>query len=304
MALASDGSLLERLLAVERDHEGLCPEASRAEVVREQIRDLTATLRTRFERVVEPDGAPLKTAGSRAERAVQALNRSIFEDFGMRPSRDVQDSCNLLLTSVLKRKQGYCVGVAALYLVLAETLELPIRAVATPSHIFLRYDDGKTRINIETFQGGAALPDEQYVVEQKIAPVSIRRGVFLRGLTDDEFIAHVRNNLGVVHSHQENYTRAAREYEAALRLHRDFPAAWYNRAKDLQRQGDYAPAIRCFSKALRLHPNDVWALNNRGLAYREIGRRDKARRDYEAALAIDPDFELARRNLEHVSGTE
>jgi tetratricopeptide (TPR) repeat protein len=136
------------------------------------------------------------------------------------------------------------------------------------------------------------------MTEQRIAPSSIRRGVFMRPLSHDEFVAQVLNNLGVVYSERGDFPRAARAYGEALRLAPDLPAAWYNRGKDLQRQGDNGRAIRCFSKALRLHPNDVWALNNRGLAYVAVGKPDKARRDFEEALGIDPGFDLALRGLE------
>src|SRR5713101_9023255 len=86
---------------------------------------------------------------------------------------------------------------------LAERLNLPIYAVATPSHVFLRYDDGSTRINIETLQGGASVPDDQYIREQKIPEESIRCGIFLRNLTTDELLAQVHNNLGVIYSERK-----------------------------------------------------------------------------------------------------
>ena len=229
-----------------------------------------------------------------------ALNRIIFGQLGMRASADLKDPCNLLPSRVLERKQGYCVGIAALYLLLAEKLNLPIYAVATPSHVFLRYDDGGTRINIETLQGGANVPDEQYIREQRIPEKSIRRGIFMRNLTADEFMAQVRNNLGVVYSERKDYEAAAREYEAALDLDPRLPEACYNFGSDLLRQGAYRQAARRFSRSLRLYPTDVWALNNRGLAYLKLGNRKKARRDLEAALAVDPGFEQAKRNLEEI----
>jgi regulator of sirC expression with transglutaminase-like and TPR domain len=89
---------------------------------------------------------------------IEVLNRLLYGRLGIGASEDLKDPCNLLPSSVLARRQGNCVGIAALYLVLAERLELPIYAVATPSHVFLRYDDGRTRINIETLQGGATSP--------------------------------------------------------------------------------------------------------------------------------------------------
>jgi tetratricopeptide (TPR) repeat protein len=197
----------------------------------------------------------------------------------------------------LERKQGYCVGIASLYLLVAERLNLPIFAAATPSHVFLRYDDGTSRINIETLQQGVSIPDDQYIREQKIPEKSIRRGVFMRNLTTGEFLAQVHNNLGVVFSEKKEFDKAAPEYERALDLDPQLPAAHYNYANDLLRLGKYRRAARLFSKSLRLYPTDVWALNNRGLAYLKTGKRDRARRDFEAALGIDPQFAPARRNL-------
>jgi len=240
-------------------------------------------------------------ASADGDARVRALNDFVFKTLAIQPSRDLHDPCNLLPSAVLERKQGYCVGIAALYLALAQELDVPICAVSTPSHVFLRYDDGTTRINIETFNRGAPVADEQYIQEQRIAPLSIQKGVFLRNLSDDEFLAIVNGNLGVVYSHRQDYLAAAREYERALQLNRHFPAAWYNWGNDLLVPGEYPKAIRMFTKALKLHPNDVWALNNRGMAYRKTGKDEKATRDFEEALRIEPGFEQARTNLAGLS---
>lgn len=193
--------------------------------------------------------------------------------------------------------QGYCVGIAAVYLLLAERLGAPVHAVAAPSHLFLRYDDGTTRRNIETFDGGAETGDAAYAREHRIPEKAIRRGVFLRNLTTAEFIAQVRNNLGVIHSERRDYGRAETQYHRALALLPEFPAALYNLGNDRFALRDYDEAIRHFTRALRLHPADVWALNNRGLSYRASGKLRRARRDFLEALVIDPGFETARRNL-------
>jgi len=186
---------------------------------------------------------------------------------------------------------------AAVYLALAEKLGLRIHAVATPSRVFLRYD-GKERINIETLEHGASVSDERYIAEQKIAPRSIRKGVFLRDLTPGDFLAQVHNNLGVIYSERGDYSAAAREYEAALAFHPKFPAAFYNLGNDLLRSGEYPRAARTFTRSLKLNPNDAWALNNRGQAYHMLRDQKKARRDFEAALKLDPAFAPARANLD------
>jgi len=229
-----------------------------------------------------------------------ALNDLIFSRLEIRPTQDLKDPGNLLPSQVLLRKQGYCVGIVALFLVVAERLDLPVFAVATPSHVFLRFDDGTTRINIETLQQGANIPDEQYTREQKIPEKSIRRGVFMRNLATDEFLAQVHNNLGVIFSERKDFEKAAREYERALDLDSRLPAAYYNYGNDLLRTNEYRRAAHLFSKSLRLYPTDVWALNNRGLTYVKMGKPEKGRRDFEAALRLDPAFEPARKNLEHI----
>ena len=185
-------TLLEKPPALEADHAGLCA----------PLRGPTA-LPTALD---EPEQAPrLGPHGTdRPEALVQALNDVVFGRFGIRASQDLRDPCNLFLSSVLARKQGCCVGIAALYLVLAERLGLPNFVMATPSHVFVRYDDGTTRINLETFPGGAPVPDQQYITEQRIAPRSIRKEIFLRNLTADEFLAQARNNLGVIYSERQD----------------------------------------------------------------------------------------------------
>jgi tetratricopeptide (TPR) repeat protein len=195
------------------------------------------------------------------------------------------------------------VGVAAVYLAVADELGLPVYAVGTPSHVFLRYDDGTTRINIET-DGGRSIPDEQYISQNRIAPASVKKGVFLENLSTGRFLAQIHNNLGVIYSEQREFERAAGEYQEALRQDKRLPAAWYNSGKDFQEQGRLKDAIAAFSKALKLHPNDTWALNNRAMAYKAIGKAASARDDLEKALRIDPAFDQAKNNLVQLEATQ
>jgi len=278
--------LLRELEKVESHHAALCPGTAGQEDLGKTVANLADQIR-----------AEIASRGS-GPATVEVLNHLIFARLGIHGSPNLKDPCNLLPSRVLERKRGYCVGIAAVYLALAERLQLPIYAVATPSHVFLRYDDGNTRINIETLQSGANVSDEKYIREQRIPESSIRSGVFMRDLTADEFLAQVHNNLGVIYSERKDYEAAAREYEAALDLDSKLPAVLYNYGNDLLKTGSYRRAMRLFSKSLRLNPTDVWALNNRGLAYMKLGKPAKARRDFEEVLRIEPGFEEARRNLE------
>ncbi len=288
---AATRGFLDRWLEFEQQAREVSGETIQPESVRREISAATQRLRANA-------GADLRGAGG-----AQALSNFIFKDLRIEASNDLADPDNLFLTSMLARRRGYCIGIAALYLALAEQIDLPIFAVATPTHIFLRYDNGTTQINIEPFQQGAALSDETYVREHRIPERSVSRGVFLRNLTIEEFLARAHNNLGVIYSQRRDFPRAAAEYERAIDLDSRFPAPCYNLGSDLLLQDEPGRAVRFFSKALRLHPGDVWALNNRGLANLKRGKKEKARKDFEAALSIDPGFEQARRNLEQSSRT-
>lgn len=289
---AEANSLLERLIAAETGCPDVCPPANSA-----------GALRARLDRLADQARGLVDTQRDAVSR-VESLNRFIFGHLGIGPASDLTDADNLLLTRVLDRRQGYCVGIASLYLVLAERLGLPIYAVATPSHAFVRYDDGATRINIETLQSGSQVPDEQFILAERIPEKSIRKGVFMRNLSAEEFLAQVHNNLGVIYSRRGSVAQAAEDYRRATDLAPRFPAPYYNYASDLLKYGDYRRAARLFTKSLRLYPIDVWALNNRALAYIKMGKREKARKDFEAALRIEPGFEQARKNLEGIESPQ
>jgi tetratricopeptide (TPR) repeat protein len=242
--------------------------------------------------------------GADGEAIVSALNRVVFDELELRATHDVESPGHLFLGSVLEGKRGYCLGLAALYLGLAEINDIPLYAVATPAHVFLRYDDGVARINIETFQRGANLTDENYAREHSIPERSIRKGIFLRNLTADEFLAQFHNNIGVIYSKRQQYELAEAEYRRALKLHPKFPAAFYNLGNDLLQRREYRQAVKFYNRALRLYPTDVWALNNRGLSYEKRGKLRKARRDFNEALQIQPGFSPAAANLARLSTGE
>jgi regulator of sirC expression with transglutaminase-like and TPR domain len=286
------GEVLDRLLMIEQSEPTLCKSALGAGSSRQRIFAMAAEFRSR-----------VKGSAASPDSTVAALNGIIFGPGGIRSSQDLHDPCNLLMSGVLARSQGYCVGVAAVYLTVADELDLPVYAVGTPSHVFLRYDDGTTRINIETFNGGASITDEQYISQNRIAVESVKKRVFLEDLSTDRFLAQVHNNLGVIYSERREFEKAAAEYDEALRLDRRLPTAWYNLGKDRFEQRQFKGAISAFTMALKLHPNDTWALNNRGMAYKALEKTPKARGDFEAALGIDPAFEQAKHNLVQLDAT-
>src|SRR5205807_6958672 len=88
---------------------------------------------------------------------VEAIKKVIFDDAEFKcdvaAASDVLSGTNILddslLPRVLKRKEGVCLGLATLFMVVAERAHIPVHGIHAPNHIYCRYDDGKTKINIE-----------------------------------------------------------------------------------------------------------------------------------------------------------
>jgi Uncharacterized conserved protein len=236
-------------------------------------------------------GARQAVAGSSgAAETIDRLNAYFFQTERFQVTYDLSSAAHLLPGPVLAGKKGYCVGLATVYLILAEELNLPIHAVATPKHVFLRWDDGKVRRNIELFQEGRQVPDEDYIRDQKIPQESVDDGVFLANLTDKEFLGFIYQNLGVLESQGGNLVDSGKNYARAIHFNPKLAAAFYNRGNDELKLQDYRKAIRDYTMSLKLYPTDAWALWNRGLAWKGLGEVEQEEKDKSQAWELDPTF--------------
>ena len=98
---------------------------------------------------------------------IREINRFIFQEMQFRfpPHSLYAKDIDLytFLPSVLDSRQGVCLGVSILYLCIAQRLDLPLEIITPPGHIYVRYNDGKQIINIETTARGINLPNETYL---------------------------------------------------------------------------------------------------------------------------------------------
>ncbi|GAJ11882.1 unnamed protein product [marine sediment metagenome] len=111
------------------------------EEFRKEIDKMAAELRARLSPQAE------------AQRIVAIFNECLFEEKGYSSAVSF-DPEYYFLSSVIENRQGSCLGLSLLYLALAERIGLPLYGVSAPDHTFVRYDDGKKRINIETTKKG------------------------------------------------------------------------------------------------------------------------------------------------------
>ncbi len=97
---------------------------------------------------------------------------------------------NKLLATFLATRRGNCVSMPALFLVLAEKLELDVALATAPLHVFLRYQSESGRVlNIEATSGGHPSRDAWYREQMPMSDRAIESGLYLRALTKREGVA-------------------------------------------------------------------------------------------------------------------
>ena len=230
-------------------------------------------------------------------KKLEILNRFFFEGLRIEVGGELDSAADILPDTVLANRRGTCVGLAGVYLALAQLLEMPVSAVSVPNHMFVRFDDTHEEINVELLQAGKTLDDDWYVRNHRIPATSVASGVFLRSLTEREYLGYIYANLGTIYSKSGAFGSSKVLYEAALDNAPQLPYAYYNLGNDLLHQSLHRQALKAFDSALDLFPTDVMAMNNRGIAFCRLGKSRRARRDFQGALDLNPSFTQALANL-------
>lgn len=130
------------------------------------------------------------------EFRIQAVS-SVLHRNGFHYSFDDMEGTNTensLLLSMLRTKKGNCIAMPTLWYAVAERLGFPVFAVKAPQHIFLRYDDGQYRANIETTSFGSP-SDERIISDLEIPEAALKSGAFMRSLSKREFLAVLIGNV-------------------------------------------------------------------------------------------------------------
>lgn len=145
------------------------------------------------------------------EDKIREINRFIFQEMQFRfpPHSLYANDIDLytFLPSVIDSRQGVCLGVSILYLSLAQRLDLPLEIITPPGHIYVRYNNGRKIINIETTARGVDLPSEMYL------GINTRR---LQKRDLKEVIGMAFINQASVFWAKQDYTKTVALYEKAL----------------------------------------------------------------------------------------
>ena len=232
--------------------------------------------------VFELELRPLVNEAKTPRAKAQAVAQYFFKEILLSSDEDLADPENFYAHKVLERRQGYCLSLSAIILAVGRRLKLPLHGVGTPRHFFVRYDDGKTRVNIETTEQGRQRSDDFYR-KQGVSLEAERAGVFLANLTDPQVIGYLLNNEGFIHWARGDATLAEKRFEQALALHPKLVEARINLGVVAGDRGQTKKASSHFTEALKWIPADATTWFNRSLNALKGGRYQEALEAVERA---------------------
>jgi regulator of sirC expression with transglutaminase-like and TPR domain len=139
------------------------------------------------------DRAARELKGKVDRPEAEAMKRVLYDEEGFRYDLDRLKRNSFepgYLSYLLDTRQGDCLSMTTLCIVIAQRLGWSVYPVNAPGHVFLRYVglDGKT-YNIEPTSDGESLPDEFYTQNLSVSPKGYEMGAYLRHLRDQEFLA-------------------------------------------------------------------------------------------------------------------
>ncbi len=224
---------------------------------------------------------------------VSALNTFLFVEEGYTYDSVAGNPDNYLLDRVIARRHGNCLGLSALYLLLAERLSLPLWGVYVPSHCFVRYEDGGVRINIETGEKGAERENDRYTRDFGLT----EDRPYLRSLGRKEMLGVYLKSLGAAFSRKGREDRALHLYREAAIFYPGLPDIYFNAGVSFHKRGMLDDAIGQYRRALELDPDLAVARDNIGVALAKQGRLPEALAEARKAVALRPRNPVTRGNL-------
>ncbi len=231
-------------------------------------------------------------SGMKPPEIIAALAEYLFKKKGFKFKPTNISSFNM----VLSRKTGDCMGLAVLYLALAEELGLPITGMSAPNHVYLMYRSGGRRFNIDQCREGVIAPDEFFIQGYRIPPETIKRGVYMQPLRKKQILARLIIEQASYLCVRKFSLEAIKEYDLAITMDENMPEAFEGRAAQYLYLKDYPRVIQDCSKALALHPYYADAWYQRGLAYHWLRKTRRAIRDYTRVIELDPQKATAFKN--------
>lgn len=223
-------------------------------------------------------------------RAIEVINKYLFDEIGFRSVKDANDANDLFLHNVLDKKRGYCLSLSVLYLAIGERLGLPLYGVVVPGHFFVRYDDGRVRFNIEPTSKGGYATDESYISKFKVPRGNIGSTIYMKNLNKLQSLGCFFNNLGNIYNESGDTETAMAVLEKAVEINPSAADCRTNLGNIYLKKNRMEDALRQYRLATEINPWDATVHGNLGNAYAQQEQFTNAISEYTRAVELDPNF--------------
>lgn len=191
---------------------------------------------------IPEDAAPLRVADT--------IRHVIFHRcrFGMEVNWQGDD---FTLTATLNNRRASCLGLALLYVSIADLMGLPLFVVLYDGHVSIRYASREATLHIEPLYRGKVCPPS--LVETFFSPPHPEGyGV---PLSRSQLLAVVLSNRAAfLHAAREDFRATLDELEQAVTLFPTYISAWVNTAVVMARLGHAGAAREVLAYARALGP--------------------------------------------------
>jgi tetratricopeptide (TPR) repeat protein len=195
--------------------------------------------------------------------AGEVLSELLFGRLGFVREVDDKSLSFVLLPSVLRRRQGSCVGLSTLFLALCDGCGIAANGVLMPGHFYVRLGPGQRTRNVELLRRGEAMPDAWYGQRFPIAGGGAAE--YARPLSRDETLGVVEYDVGNERRRQLRLTEAQAAFERAIRDFPGFAEAHASLGSTLHLLGQLEQAATSYDRARALNPNLPGVAWNRSL---------------------------------------
>jgi regulator of sirC expression with transglutaminase-like and TPR domain len=204
-----------------------------------------------LERLVALAERELKVSSGRSPSTV--LSALLFEELGF--VREVEDTSlrYVLLPTVLESRRGSCVGLATLFLALAESLGWSAAGVLMPGHFYARVRERTGERNVELLRGGEAMPGAWYDRRFPVPGGSARE--YGRPLERTEVLGVVHYNVGNERRRQRRWSEARAAFALAAQAFPDLSEAHASLGAMQQLLGQLPAASASYRRARDANPH-------------------------------------------------
>ena len=193
------------------------------------------------------------------------------------------------LPLLIDTKKGNCVAFSIFYLALAKRVGVPLYGVVIPGHIFVRYDDGKNKQNIEPLDNGFCYSNEKYKDTAHLTAELCADGqYYLHKLTDKEVFGTLLLNLSSMANDKNDTIRTIRYMNTAIKANTRDPGIMTSAGIVHLKFNNIENSLYYFDKVLEINPYSIVVLSQKALIMRSFGELEESDKLFRKTLPLIP----------------